>query len=104
MPSKLPGHDEICDANQLAASTESMRPRSVCRMLISIPAWGLILLVKLYQLILSPIFGGQCRFYPSCSNYFIEAVKKHGAISGSVRGVARILRCHPFHRGGYDPP
>lgn len=69
-----------------------------------LPGLILIGLVKLYQIFLSPIFGGQCRFYPSCSHYFIEAVQKYGAISGSVRGLLRICRCHPWHPGGIDPP
>ena len=79
-------------------------PRSPWRTLVSLPAMCVIGLVKLYQWLLSPIFGGQCRFYPSCSHYFIQAVQKYGVVRGSVRGVMRILRCHPFHRGGYDPP
>jgi len=74
------------------------------RTLAHLPAWGLIGLVRLYQLTLSPLLGRNCRFHPSCSAYFIQAVEKYGAISGSVRGVWRILRCHPFHPGGYDPP
>lgn len=64
----------------------------------------LIGIVRLYQITLSPIFGRQCRFHPTCSQYFIEAVRKYGAASGFVRGVWRIMRCHPFHPGGYDPP
>jgi len=64
----------------------------------------LIALVRLYQYTLSPIFGGHCRFQPSCSNYFIGAVKKYGPGRGTVKGLARVCRCHPFHRGGYDPP
>lgn len=64
----------------------------------------LIGMVRLYQMTLSPIVGRQCRFHPTCSHYFIEAVQKYGAVSGSLRGVGRILRCHPFCRGGYDPP
>lgn len=74
------------------------------RPIVRLPAAGLIGLVRLYQIFLSPLLGGQCRFHPSCSNYFIEAVKKYGALSGSYRGIKRILRCHPFHPGGYDPP
>lgn len=69
-----------------------------------LPAWTLIVLVRIYQLALSPLMGKQCRFYPSCSNYFIGAVEKYGAIRGSIRGTLRICRCHPFHPGGYDPP
>ncbi len=69
-----------------------------------LPSWLLILLVRGYQWTLSPFIGRQCRFYPTCSQYFIDAVHKHGALLGSVRGVLRICRCHPFHPGGYDPP
>jgi len=60
--------------------------------------------VRLYQILLSPLLGRQCRFEPSCSNYFIQAVRKHGPLKGAWRGVCRIGRCHPFHPGGYDPP
>lgn len=74
------------------------------RFIVLIPSAILIGMVRLYQIFLSPIFGGQCRFHPTCSHYFIEAVKKYGAISGSYRGIRRILRCHPYHPGGYDPP
>ncbi len=63
----------------------------------------LIFLVRVYQLVLSPYLGRQCRFVPTCSNYFIEAVQKYGSIRGSAMGVWRILRCHPLARGGYDP-
>lgn len=71
---------------------------------VTLPARGLIGIVRLYQITLSPLLGANCRFVPSCSEYFIQAVKKYGAVSGSVRGVLRICRCHPFHPGGYDPP
>jgi uncharacterized protein len=64
----------------------------------------LIGLVKLYQVTLGPFLGGRCRFEPSCSNYFIEAVRKHGPVIGALKGIWRICRCHPFHPGGYDPP
>ncbi len=69
-----------------------------------LPARAVIGLVHGYQKFLSPIFGGQCRFHPSCSQYFILAVEKYGVISGCLRGVWRILKCQPFHPGGYDPP
>lgn len=59
--------------------------------------------VRLYQITLSPIFGGSCRFEPSCSAYAIEAIDRHGAWKGSRLAVARLLRCHPFSRAGYDP-
>jgi len=73
-------------------------------LLVRLPSVVLIGLVRLYQLTLSPIIGRQCRFRPSCSNYFIGAVEKHGAVWGACRGVWRICRCHPWHPGGEDPP
>jgi putative membrane protein insertion efficiency factor len=72
--------------------------------LTRLPAWGLIGMVRVYQWTLSPLIGRHCRFEPSCSAYFIESVRKYGAIKGSWRGVLRICRCHPWHPGGYDPP
>ena len=72
--------------------------------LFGLPGWLMILAVRGYQLTLSPIMGRHCRFTPTCSQYFIGAVKKYGAISGAIRGILRICRCHPFHPGGYDPP
>jgi hypothetical protein len=69
-----------------------------------IPALVLIGLVWLYQRLISPAFGQRCRFEPSCSVYFIESVRKYGAIRGACRGIRRICRCHPWNPGGYDPP
>jgi putative membrane protein insertion efficiency factor len=65
--------------------------------------WILLLLVSLYQVFLSPFFGGACKFYPSCSRYGYEAIAKHGAWRGSVLAVKRLLRCRPFTKGGFDP-
>lgn len=67
-------------------------------------AWILIGAVRVYQLTLSPLLGPICRFEPSCSHYFIAAVKKYGPFVGTARGLWRICRCNPFCRGGYDPP
>jgi hypothetical protein len=86
-----------------SATTQSAVAR-LLRLVWNLPALALIGLVRLYQIVLSPIFGRQCRFQPTCSHYFIQAVRKYGAVSGSLRGVWRICRCHPFHPGGYDPP
>jgi uncharacterized protein len=72
--------------------------------LVGLPSWLLIAGVRLYQIFLSPVLGRQCRFQPTCSQYFILAVKKYGAVRGAYLGVLRICRCHPFHPGGYDPP
>lgn len=80
------------------------RARTVLAWLVSFPASLLIFTVRLYQIFLSPIFGRQCRFYPTCSAYFIESVRQYGAIRGSLRGVWRICRCNPWNPGGYDPP
>jgi putative membrane protein insertion efficiency factor len=64
---------------------------------------ALILLVRAYQVVLSPLFTGCCRFEPSCSNYMIEALQVHGVVKGLYLGVRRLLRCHPFGKSGYDP-
>ena len=65
---------------------------------------ALILPVRFYQTCLRPLLPSVCRFYPSCSEYFILAVRKYGPIRGAWRGLWRIGRCHPWHAGGYDPP
>jgi putative membrane protein insertion efficiency factor len=72
--------------------------------LSTLPARLLVAAVRLYQITLSPVIGGSCRFQPTCSNYMIEAVRKYGFLRGGWRGVCRIARCHPLHAGGYDPP
>ena len=63
----------------------------------------LIALVRGYQKGLSPLLGPRCRFYPSCSQYMIEAIRRRGAIRGALKGTWRLLRCNPFSPGGYDP-
>jgi putative membrane protein insertion efficiency factor len=72
--------------------------------MVGLPGWLMIAAVRGYQVFLSPLLGRHCRFTPSCSQYFILAVKKYGAVRGAFRGILRICRCHPFHPGGYDPP
>ncbi len=67
------------------------------------PAGLAIALIRLYQLTLSPIVGGGCRFLPSCSAYAIEAIRIHGALRGSGLAIRRISRCHPFGASGLDP-
>lgn len=63
----------------------------------------IILPIRFYQKFISPLLPSTCRFYPTCSAYFIQAVEKHGVIKGSYLGIKRILKCHPFNPGGYDP-
>ena len=64
----------------------------------------LISLIRFYQKFLSPLkLKATCRFYPTCSQYAIDAVAKYGAFKGSYMAIKRILKCHPFHPGGYDP-
>ncbi|QDU75326.1 Putative membrane protein insertion efficiency factor [Bremerella volcania] len=64
----------------------------------------MIFAVRCYQYTLSPWIGQSCRFQPTCSNYFIGAVRKYGPISGALRGAWRILRCNPLCKSGFDPP
>jgi putative membrane protein insertion efficiency factor len=70
---------------------------------LSLPARCLAWLVVLYQAVGRPLLGGQCRFHPSCSEYALEALRRHGALRGSWLALRRILRCHPFGQAGYDP-
>ena len=63
----------------------------------------LLYLLKFYQKGISPYFGRRCRFYPTCSEYSRQAITKYGAIKGSYLAIIRLLKCHPFHKGGYDP-
>ena len=62
-----------------------------------------LFLIRFYQKAVSPHFPPSCRYYPTCSAYALEAVQKYGFVRGSALAVKRILRCHPFHSGGYDP-
>jgi uncharacterized protein len=60
-------------------------------------------LIRAYQLGLSPLLGPRCRFYPSCSQYALEAVQAHGSLRGCLLALRRLSHCHPWHAGGYDP-
>jgi putative membrane protein insertion efficiency factor len=73
-----------------------MKPRDV----VSV---ALVLTIRAYQRTISRVLPPSCRFQPSCSQYFIEAVRKHGPLRGSWKGVCRVCRCHPWSDGGYDP-
>ena len=63
----------------------------------------LIVLIKAYQKFISPLSPGKCRFYPTCSVYFIQALEKYGFFKGTLLGLRRISKCHPWNPGGYDP-
>jgi putative membrane protein insertion efficiency factor len=63
----------------------------------------LLLALRTYQYAIRPALGANCRFYPSCSEYAREAIERHGAARGSWLAARRIVRCHPYHPGGYDP-
>lgn len=70
------------------------------RALVVMPLVGLL---KIYQYAISPLLGSRCRFDPSCSQYAVEALQRHGALKGTWLAVRRVGRCHPWHPGGYDP-
>lgn len=63
----------------------------------------LVALLRVYRLVISPLYGQVCRYYPSCSTYALEAVQEHGALRGSWLATKRVGRCHPWASGGYDP-
>lgn len=67
-------------------------------------AFCVVTIVRFYQLAVSPMFGPCCRFTPTCSQYCLLAIQKYGVFVGVCKTIWRILRCHPFSRGGYDPP
>lgn len=63
----------------------------------------LLILLRAYQLAVSPFLGQNCRFYPSCSEYAVEAIREHGSLKGGALTARRLCKCHPFHAGGFDP-
>ena len=78
-----------------SASPHEARPGAAARVLL--------LLIEVYRVTLAPLIGGFCRYMPSCSVYAQEAIRRHGARAGSALALRRLLRCHPFHPGGFDP-
>jgi len=73
------------------------------KQILKIFSYPFILLIKIYQHVISPLFGPKCRFTPTCSNYALEAFKKYGVFKGGWLAVKRILKCHPWGGSGYDP-
>ena len=84
-------------------STESASGASPGASPPGVAAQALLLLIEAYRVTLAPLIGGFCRFVPSCSVYAQEAIRRHGALPGTGMAVRRLLRCHPFHPGGFDP-
>jgi uncharacterized protein len=72
-------------------------------LLSKVLTYSAITLVKIYKVLISPMLRPSCRFYPTCSTYSIEALKKHGFIKGGILSAKRIVSCNPFHKGGHDP-
>ncbi|MBZ5694221.1 MAG: membrane protein insertion efficiency factor YidD [Acidobacteriia bacterium] len=100
---QLGGHGGIFSAH--AGIAEAASPREAGHVVSrsrSLPAALLLAFVRFYIVFLSPFFGGTCKFYPSCSNYAQEAIARHGARHGLLLAAKRLLRCHPFTRGGVD--
>jgi hypothetical protein len=77
--------------------------RHLLRRLRGLMTAALVGLVRAYQACISPLLPGACRFEPTCSEYMVEALRKKGLLRGFLLGLYRLLRCHPFCRGGYDP-
>lgn len=83
----------------MAQDNQAMRIVSTLSSIIALPLLGVI---KVYQLLISPMLGQNCRFYPSCSSYAQQALKQHGAFTGSWLAIKRIVKCQPLHPGGID--
>lgn len=90
-----------CDVNvQVTEGTVVTQPMAHKRSFAQVVV---LALVRFYQRLVSPLFGSNCRYHPTCSHYTYEAIEIHGALKGSWLGVRRIGRCHPFREGGFDP-
>ena len=90
---------DFSDSTIPAASTKPAPPKPP----VSPWVWPFIIIIRIYQWSLSPVIGGPCRFHPTCSRYAEEALRRHGLPRGLSLTTRRLLRCHPFHAGGYDP-
>ncbi len=90
---------DCCSQHQ----TESEYKNNIQDLTIGSPAWFCVVLVRAYRYFISPLLPPTCRFMPTCSQYAVEAFIRYGAIRGVYLTLFRILRCHPFSRGGYDP-
>ena len=82
--------------------TSLRSPRGRVRAAVRLPALAVVGLLRLWQLLVSPVYGQTCRFYPSCTAYAMEAVDRHGLVRGGWLAVRRLARCHPWNPGGVD--
>lgn len=89
--------------HHVAERSEITRSRNGAAVALRIPSLALRLAIRGYQVAISPVLPPACRYYPTCSNYAIEAIEKYGALRGGWMAARRIGRCHPFSPGGYDP-
>lgn len=85
------------------AGGRARRAREQGGVLVQVPRVLAMAMIRGYQRFLSPAFAGHCRFHPSCSQYTLEAVERYGVLRGSWLGLRRLLRCHPWNPGGFDP-
>jgi uncharacterized protein len=90
-------------ATEPDSSRQSKMLKAAGRQSRSIAAALLLALLQVYKVVLSPVFGGACKYHPSCSNYATQAIETHGARRGSLLALKRLLRCRPFKQGGFDP-
>jgi putative membrane protein insertion efficiency factor len=97
--------DESHEVHSHAVRSRNAQPRNVQarNVMLRIPSLALRLAIRGYQVAISPLLPPACRYYPTCSNYAIEAIEKYGALRGGWLAARRIGRCHPFSPGGYDP-
>lgn len=91
-----------CGGRRVATSPLRQRVRRVLRPLGVVLAWPLVALVRVYQLVISPLTPPSCRYYPSCSAYALTALRRFGPLKGTWLAVRRVLRCHPWAPGGVD--
>jgi putative membrane protein insertion efficiency factor len=87
----------------VGSSQSASLARRALRLLLLIPRFAVLVLIRGYQLVLSPMLPASCRYIPTCSAYAYEAVSRYGALRGGWMAARRIARCHPFRPGGYDP-
>lgn len=98
-------HVEASDGDAIDSSMPAppSTTRGVRRGIIGWPSKIAVAVIRIYQWTISPLLGSHCRFAPSCSQYTLEAIARHGLLRGSLLGARRLGRCHPFHEGGFDP-